>query len=122
MRQMDSIDTTRSIEELRPAHTNNFPEELPRRPAPPAAASSWKQRMRGFWTFSLSSYSIIHTSDGAARVRHIAMIAILALRTAMSALSILSEVIKGEHCWYRDLQSTSCSDLLVHGNLLSDHW
>ena len=51
--------------------------------------------MRGFWTFSLSSFSIVHTPDGAARVRHIAMITILVLRSGMSALSILSAVIKG---------------------------
>ena len=96
MRQMDSMDKTRSIEELRPGHSSYFPEDLPMRPAPaPAEAAPWGQRMRGFWTFSLSSYSIIHTSDGAARVRHIAMVAILLLRTAMSALSVLSVVIKG---------------------------
>jgi hypothetical protein len=94
MRQMDSMDKTRSIEELRPGHTGYFPEDLPSRPAPPESGAPWRQRMRGFWTFSLSSYSIIHTPDGAARVRHIAMVIILVLRTAMSALSVLSVVIK----------------------------
>jgi hypothetical protein len=96
MRQMDSMDKTRSIEECRPVRSGYFPEDLPMRSAPPPAeAEPWRQRMRGFWTFSLSSYSIIHTPDGAARVRHIAMATILLLRTAMSALSILSVVIKG---------------------------
>jgi hypothetical protein len=96
MRQMDSMDKTRSIEECRPVHSGYFPEDLPMRSTPPPAeAEPWRQRMRGFWTFSLSSYSIIHTPDGAARVRHIAMATILLLRTAMSALSILSVVIKG---------------------------
>ena len=97
IRQMDSIDKTRSItsiEELHTRQTGYFPEELPTRQAPPAASSQWKQRMRGFWTFKLSSYSIIHTPDQAARMRHIAMVIILVLRTAMSALSILSVVIK----------------------------
>lgn len=51
--------------------------------------------MRGFWTFSLLFYSIIHTHDGAACVQHIVMVAILLLRTAMSALRILSVVTKG---------------------------
>lgn len=51
--------------------------------------------MSGFWTFSVSSYSVFHAENRAARLRHIAMITILVLRTAMSALSILSAVIKG---------------------------
>ncbi|KAE9376140.1 hypothetical protein N431DRAFT_464190 [Stipitochalara longipes BDJ] len=99
------MDQTRSIEELRPGHSSYFPEDLPMRTAPPpraaaaetttTEAASFRQRMRRFWTFSLSSYSIIHTPDGAARVRHIAMVTILVLRTAMSGLSIFAVVIKG---------------------------
>jgi hypothetical protein len=94
MRQMDSMDKTRSIEESRYGNSSYFPEDLPQRTAPSPTAAPWTQRMRGFWTFSPSSYSIIHTPDRAARVRHIAMVAILLLRTAMSALSILSVVIQ----------------------------
>lgn len=96
MRQMDHLDKTHSVEESRAEYSSHFPEDLPMRPGPaPAAGAPWKQRMRAFWTFSLSSYSIIHTPDGAARMRHLAMITILVLRTGMSALSILSAVIKG---------------------------
>ena len=99
MRHMDSMDKARSIEEFRPGHSGYFPEDLPERPTTAATAAApaapWRQRMRRFFTFSLSSYSIIHTPDGAARIRHIAMVTILLLRTAMSALSILSVVIKG---------------------------
>jgi hypothetical protein len=95
MRQMDSMDKTRSMEELRPPHSSYFPEELPMRPGPPPTEEvPWKQHLRGFWTFSLSSYSLIHTPDGAARLRHLAMVTILLLRTGMSALSIISVVIK----------------------------
>lgn len=94
--QMNAIGKIHSIDELSPRQSSHFPEDLPMRPPPPprAAAAPWTQRMQGFWTFSLSSYSIIHTPDGAARVRHIAMITIIALRTAMSALSVLSVVVK----------------------------
>jgi hypothetical protein len=96
MRQMNSMDKTGSIEESHTAYKGYFPEELPARERPPpAVGGTWQQRMKGFWTFSLSSYSIIHTPDRAARIRHIAMITILVLRTAMSGLSILSAVIKG---------------------------
>jgi len=91
---MDNINKNLSIEETRTGHSGYFPEDLPMRPdAPPVAP--WSKFMRSFWTFSLSSYSIIHTPDGAARMRHIAMVTILLLRTGMSALSILSAVIKG---------------------------
>jgi len=93
--QTASTDQTYSIEELRPGRSSYFPQDLPTRPTPPPATAPWRQFMRHFWTFSLSSYSIIHTPDGAARMRHIAMVIILVLRTAMSALSILSVVIKG---------------------------
>jgi hypothetical protein len=120
--QTASIDQTHSIEELRPGHSSYFPEELPTRPTPPPAAAPWRQFMRRFWSFFLSSYSIIHTPNGAARMRHIAMVIILVLRTAMSALSILSVVIKGNIGGIVLLQPNSPSDLLVHRNLLSDHW
>jgi len=92
--RLDSMDKTHSIEEMRPGSSNHFPEDLPERPAS-AALPPWRQRLRGFFTFSLSSYSIIHTPDGAARMRHIAMLIVLSLRTAMSALSIISVVVKG---------------------------
>jgi hypothetical protein len=76
-------------------YTHHFPEDLPSRPGPPEAAAGGRRRLRSrFWTFSLSSYDIIHTHDGQMRMRHIAMITILLLRTAMSALSILSAIIK----------------------------
>jgi hypothetical protein len=96
VRQMNSMDKTQSMEELRSEESGYFPKHLPPRPGPPpAAAAPWRQRMRRFWTFSLSSYSIIHTPDGAARMRRIAMVTILLLRSGMSALSIISAVIKG---------------------------
>jgi hypothetical protein len=82
------------IEESTTGYSGHLPEVLPMRPGPPPAAP-WRQFMRSFWAFSLSSYSIVHTPDGAARVRHIAMVAILLLRSAMSTLSILFVVIKG---------------------------
>ena len=71
-----------------------FPDDLPRRPVPTPAAARWI-KLRGFFTFSPSSYNFIHTPDGQARVRRIVMIAILVLRSAMSALSIISAVING---------------------------
>ncbi|KAF2683241.1 hypothetical protein K458DRAFT_487958 [Lentithecium fluviatile CBS 122367] len=96
MRQMDGMDKTKSIEESSIGYSGHFPEDLPMRPGPPPAAKApWRQRLRSFFTFSLSSYSIIHTTDGAARWRHISMVTIILLRTGMSALSILSAVIKG---------------------------
>lgn len=76
-------------------YTHHFPEDLPSRPGPPEAGAGWRRRLRSrFWTFSLSSYDIIHTHDGQMRIRHIAMITILLLRAAMSGLSILSAVMK----------------------------
>ena len=82
-------------EESATGYTHHFPEELPSRTNPPPAAGGWRGRLRSrFWTFSLSSYDIIHAHDGQVRLRHMAMIAILVLRTAMSALSILSAIIK----------------------------
>lgn len=95
MRQLDKPHHPYSIEETNKGYSNRFPDDLPDRPAPAPAVAPWKQRVRAFFTFSLSSYSIIHTPDGAARVRHIAMFTILLLRSGMSALSILSAVIKG---------------------------
>ena len=75
---------------------SHFPADLPPRlkPSPAQREGHARSRHRKFWTFSLSSFSIIHTSDGQARLRHIVMIAILLLRTAGSVLSILSAVIK----------------------------
>ena len=94
---MRQVDNKTHYEESSTGYTagygSQFPEDLPSRPGP--AREPWKQRMRSFFTFSLSSYSIIHTPDGAARIRHICMIAIIVLRTGMSALSILAAVIKG---------------------------
>ncbi|RDW57300.1 hypothetical protein BP5796_12750 [Coleophoma crateriformis] len=96
MHQVENMNKTQSIEESRPGYSSYFPEDLPPRPDPPLGATApWTKFKRGFWTFSLSSYSIVHTPDGAARVRHIAMVTILLLRSAMSGLSILSAVIKG---------------------------
>jgi len=80
-----------SLEESNIGETHEFPEHLPDRTGPPPAASPWKR----FWIFSPSSYSLIHTEDRATRMRHIAMVTIIILRGAMSALSILSAVIKG---------------------------
>ena len=86
-----------SLEEPRTEYNGYFPKDLPPRPGPPPAASGpFRGRWRSFRTFSLSSFSVIHTPDGAARIRHIAMIAILLLRSAMSGLSILSAVTKGK--------------------------
>ncbi|KAM0705244.1 hypothetical protein Q7P35_008033 [Cladosporium inversicolor] len=76
-------------------YTHHFPEDLLSRPGRPAATSGWRRHLRSrFWTFSLSSYDIIHTHDGQKRIRHIIMITILLLRAAMSGLSILSAIIK----------------------------
>ncbi len=52
-------------------------------------------KLRRFFIFSPSSYNFIHTPDGQARVRRIVMIVILVLCSAMSALNIMSAVIKG---------------------------
>lgn len=71
-----------------------FPDDLPPRPAHTPAAARWT-KLRGFLTFSPSSYNIIHTPDGQARVRRIVMIVILVLGGAMSALNIISAVING---------------------------
>lgn len=82
-------------EESATGYTHHFPEDLPPRDGPPPASRGWRGRLRSrFWTFSLSSYSLIHTPDGQARLRRIVMITILVLRMAMSALSILSAIIK----------------------------
>ncbi|KIW22000.1 uncharacterized protein PV07_12598 [Cladophialophora immunda] len=70
-----------------------FPVDLPTRPTPTPAAAR-RTRLRGFFTFSPRSYNFIRTPDGQARVRRIVMIVILVLRSAMSALSIISAVIK----------------------------
>jgi hypothetical protein len=105
MRGMNNSDKS-SIEMSRTAYSNgfpnsyanggDFPDDLPERTAPPPLATpSWKQRWHKFFVFSLSSYSLIHTPDGKVRMRHLAMLTVLALRTGMSALSILSAVIKG---------------------------
>ena len=76
-------------------YTRHFPEYLPARPRPAEAPSGWRGRLRSrFWTFSLSSYDIVHTHDGQIRIRHITMVAILLLRAAMSGLSILSAIVK----------------------------
>jgi hypothetical protein len=79
------------VEERQSRYSNHFPRDLPARPP---LKTPWSQCIRGFWTFSLSSYSIIHTPTGAAQIRHLAMVTILLLRTAMSGLSILSAVMK----------------------------
>lgn len=82
-------------EESATGYTHHFPEDLPPRDVPPPAAGGWGGRLRSrFWTFNLSSYSLVHTPDGQARLRRIVMITILLLRMAMSALSILSAIIK----------------------------
>lgn len=88
------MDSHKLIEETRSGHTGYFPENLPARPDPPPP-TRWNKFMERFWSFSLSSYSIIHTPNQAARLRHMSMVAILLLRSGMSALSILSAVIKG---------------------------
>jgi len=96
LKEADKMDNKLSMEESTTEYSGHFPEILPMRPeAPPASAAPLKERLRRFYVLSLSSYSLIHTPDRAARVRHIAMITILLLRTAMSALGILSAVIRG---------------------------
>lgn len=78
-------------------YTHYFIEDLPARPGPVEAPPGWQGRLRSrFWTFSLSSYDIIHTHehDGQMRIRHITMITTLLLRAAMSGLSILSAIVK----------------------------
>lgn len=72
-----------------------YPEDLPARPLP-TDERPWRQFMKRFWTFSLSSYSVTQTPDGAARIRHICMIIILTLRTASSGLSIFAAITKGK--------------------------
>jgi hypothetical protein len=82
-------------EESATGYTHHFPEDLPARTQPLPTVGGWKGRLRSrFWRFSLSSYDIVHTHDGQVRLRHISMIVILVLRAAMSALSILSAIIK----------------------------
>ncbi|KAF2724461.1 hypothetical protein K431DRAFT_300785 [Polychaeton citri CBS 116435] len=94
MVEMAKADSTVDVEGLPTTYTGHFPEDLPPRTGPPPAAG-WKGRLRSrLFTFSLSSYSIINTPNGQARVRHMVMIAILVLRTASSALSILSAILK----------------------------
>jgi hypothetical protein len=88
MREKDKMNQLPSTEE-------HFPEYLPGRPGLlPEADKTSKQSTRRFWIFSLSSYSIFHTTN-AARLRHVAMITIILIRTAMSALSILSAALQG---------------------------
>lgn len=89
---MDSIDNNSG--EATVYGGGHFPEELPARLVPSPAATRWT-KLRAFFTFSLSSYNFFHTPDGQARVRRMAMVVILGLRTAMSALSILSAVMSG---------------------------
>lgn len=82
-------------EEPATGYTHHFPEDLPARPGPAETPAGWRGRLRSrFWTFSLSSYDIVHTHDGQMCIRHITVIAILLLRAAMSGLSILSAIVK----------------------------
>lgn len=70
-----------------------FPSDLPARSAPPG--QTWKSRncphARTCWSFSLSSYSL-KDIDNSALARRVCMIAILALRLAMSVLSTIAAV------------------------------
>ncbi|KAF6821747.1 hypothetical protein CMUS01_11360 [Colletotrichum musicola] len=64
-----------------------------------AGGGSFKDRtcpnMRGCWSFSWEAYSL-KTSDKAALLRRICMIIILAIRTAMSVLSIVRDIIASQ--------------------------
>jgi hypothetical protein len=72
----------------------HFPDELPARPALSPGAARWT-KLRNFFTVSPSSYNFIHTPNGQARVRRIAMVVIIGLGSALSVLNILSAVING---------------------------
>ncbi|KAF2681812.1 hypothetical protein K458DRAFT_371751 [Lentithecium fluviatile CBS 122367] len=69
-----------------------FPDSLPPRTQPAGYGRSWKDRncpgMRGFWEFSLNSYSL-RTSDKAVLARRICMIVVLGCRTAISVLGVI---------------------------------
>lgn len=80
-----------NLEESRTGYKHDFPEDLPPRNEPPLAQGRWRNRR--FWIPSVSSFSIVHTPDGQARIRHIVMITILFLRAAMSGLSIFAAII-----------------------------
>jgi ABC-type sugar transport system permease subunit len=70
--------------------STRYSAEIPLALAPPL-----KERLRRFYVLSISHLTaLIHTLDGATRMRHIAMITILLLRGAISARSILSAVIQ----------------------------
>ena len=73
----------------------SYSTALPPRPQPASRHAGWKDRncpgMRGFWEFSLSSYSL-RTSDKAVLARRICMIAVLGCRTAISIIGILYNV------------------------------
>ncbi|KAF4892275.1 hypothetical protein CGCF415_v013055 [Colletotrichum fructicola] len=66
--------------------------------AAPAASGSFKDRncpnMRGCWSFSWEAYSL-KTSDKQALLRRICMYIILGIRTALSILSIVRDIIAG---------------------------
>lgn len=71
-----------------------FPQELP--PRPSQDNRSWKNRncpnMRTCWHFSLRSYDPRNTPNKRTLFRKISMILILALRTALSVLSLISAI------------------------------
>jgi hypothetical protein len=93
---MPAPDNKRDVEETVLIYGGgHFPDELPPRSGPPPAATTWKERLRGFLTFSPQSFNFFSTPDGQARIRRIVMVTILLLRSAMSALSILSAVANG---------------------------
>ena len=52
-----------------------------------------KKRLQRLYIRSLLSYSLIYTPNQAVRMRYIAIITIILLQSAISALSILLEVI-----------------------------
>jgi hypothetical protein len=83
------------VPDVPPARSSPFPASLPPRTQPAAGAGNWKDRncpgIRGFWDFSLSSYSL-RTSNKAVLARRICMIAILGSRTAISIIGILYNV------------------------------